>query len=80
MAEILEWLAFGLSLLCVYTYGTSKRRGAYVGMTTALAFIAWGLAAGVYAAALTNVVFFTLHFRNLRIARKYDETGRLSRG
>lgn len=66
---ILEYLAFGSSLTCVYLYGHNRVAGAWVGMVTAALFIAWGASAGVYAAMLTNVVFFGLHFWNLRKAR-----------
>ena len=68
IAELLEWAAFGASLCCVYCYGHSKSQGAVVGIATAILFITWGLAAGVLAAALTNIVFFALHCRNLRRA------------
>jgi len=72
LALSLEWLAFGASLLCVFCYGYSKTQGAIVGIVTAVLFITWGLAAGVAAAAATNVVFFFLHCRNLRRALYVD--------
>ena len=65
MVAVLEWLAFGASLLCVFCYGHSKTQGAIIGIATAILFIFWGLAASVSAAAAANVIFFFLHCRNL---------------
>ena len=66
MNVLLEWAAFGSSMACVFCYGHSKRQGALVGILTACLFIAWGIVAGVHAAAFTNLFFFGLHARNLR--------------
>lgn len=68
MALVLQWLSFGLSMLCVFCYGHSKVQGASVGIMTAIAFIVWGVVTQQHAAWLTNIVFFFLHSRNLRRA------------
>lgn len=70
--KVLEWSAFGGSLVSVWMYGRHPARGPLIGMTVALLFMAYGIVAGVYAAALSNVVFFWLHNRNYRKARKAD--------
>ncbi len=70
MIEALEWMAFGLSVICVWTYGRSKIKGACVGVVTALSFILWGYVAGIPAAGLTNILFLGLHIRNLIIGVK----------
>ena len=72
LTAILEWLAFGSAMLCVFLYGYSKARGAMVGLVTAALFITWGLTAEVYAAAVTNVFFLCLHGNNLRRAYNDD--------
>ncbi len=66
---IMEYLSFGLSMLCVFCYGHSKIQGSIVGILCAISFIIWGLTAEVYA-AIANVVFFILHGRNLTRALK----------
>lgn len=66
--DVLEWLAFGTSMLCVFCYGHSKLQGAVAGIFTAALFIAWGLVASIPAAAATNVFFLGLHGRNLKRA------------
>lgn len=71
---VLEWLAFGASMTCVYCYGHSKERGAIVGLITAGLFIAWGVVTLQHAAWLTNIVFLGLHARNL--ARAINERGK----
>ena len=73
-ATILEWAAFSASLLSVWFYGRKGLWGPVAGVSTALLFFAFGLAAEVYAAIFANAVFFTLHVRNgLRIMQA-DET------
>lgn len=67
MITILEWLAFSLSMLCVFCYGKSNTKGAIIGIITALSFILWGIVADIYAASVTNVIFLGLHIRNLRL-------------
>jgi hypothetical protein len=64
LITILEWSAFGLSLLCVYLYGERPRTAPIVGMACAWVFMVWGFLSGVPAAVVTNVVFFLLHMRN----------------
>ena len=68
MGDVLEWLAFGSSMLCVFCYGHSKMQGAVAGIITAVLFITWGFVASVPAAAATNVFFLGLHGRNLKRA------------
>lgn len=70
MADVLEWLAFLFSLLCVFCYGNSKLWGALVGVVTAALFVSWGIVAGVMAAAVTNTLFIALHLLNLKKALK----------
>lgn len=72
MVKLLEWLAFGGSLFSVYLYGRSRLYGPYAGVVVAILFMVYGLAAGIYAAALSNIVFFGLHLRNLLNARRQD--------
>lgn len=79
----LEWIAFGGSLMSVWTYGRHPAKGPMIGMAVAVTFIAYGIMAGIYAAAISNVVFLWLHFRNyinarkrgMRIIRKQIESG-----
>lgn len=68
ISQLLEWVAFTLSMICVFSYGKSKLIGSIVGIITAFTFIVWGIFAEVWAALLTNLVFIILHSRNLRIA------------
>ena len=72
IGQVLQWLAFGSSMLCVFCYGHSKMQGAVVGIVTAALFIAWGLVASVPAAAVANVFFLGLHGRNLKRALSDD--------
>lgn len=72
MIRILEWLAFGGSLLSVYAYGHSRIYGPRVGMGVAILFITYGFTASIYAAALSNFVFLYLHYRNYRKAKSMD--------
>lgn len=70
--KVLEWSAFGGSLVSVWMYGRHPARGPLVGMTVALLFMAYGIVAGVYAAALSNVVFLWLHYQNYRKGKNMD--------
>lgn len=63
--DLLEWAAFGSSLLCVFLYGYGRVVGGVAGIATALLFIGWGFAAGIAAAAYINIAFLVLHIRNL---------------
>ena len=63
--DLLEWTAFGSSLLCVFLYGYGRVVGGAAGIATALLFIGWGFAAGIAAAAYVNIAFLVLHIRNL---------------
>lgn len=66
LAVVLEYLAFGLSLVCSWVYGNRTIWGPVLGIGTALAFIAFGLVAAIYAAAFANIIFLAVHIRNLR--------------
>lgn len=68
MITVLEWIAFGLSLLCVYGYGRSRMMGGILGVATATSFIVWGIAAAVDASIVINSVHLLLHLRNIGIA------------
>jgi NTP pyrophosphatase (non-canonical NTP hydrolase) len=72
MLKLLEWLAFGGSLCSVYLYGRSRIYGPYAGLGVSILFVTFGLASGIYAAAVSNVVFFYLHMRNLLRAKRED--------
>lgn len=63
---LLEWAAFGGSMLCSILYGNGGKKGPILGLFVAVLFIVFGLAAGIYAAAFSNIFFFIIHFRNLR--------------
>lgn len=68
----LEWSAFGGSMLCSILYGNGGRSGPAIGILVAILFIAFGLIAGIYAAAVSNVFFFAIHSRNLRKTHMED--------
>lgn len=72
IVEVLEWLAFGGSLLSVWMYGKHPTRGPIVGMLVAVTFICYGIIATIYAAALSNLVFLYLHFRNWQKGKLMD--------
>ena len=72
IVTVLEWLAFGGSLLSVWMYGKHPTRGPVAGMAVAVTFMVYGIVAGVYAAALSNIVFFVLHNRNYRKGKNMD--------
>lgn len=69
---ILEWAAFGGSLLSVWLYGHSRIYGPVAGICVAVLFVAFGITAEIYAASLSNLIFFGLHFNNLRKGLKMD--------
>lgn len=71
-AHVLEWLAFGGSLLSVWMYGRHPVHGPLVGMCVSLLFIAYGQAAGVPAAIFSNIIFLNLHYRNYRKGKTMD--------
>lgn len=72
IVTVLGWLAFGGSLVSVWLYGRSPVRGPMAGMAVALLFVAFGLASKVYAAAISNIVFFIIHYRNFQKGRAMD--------
>lgn len=43
-------------------------------MAVSLLFMIYGIATGIYAAAASNIVFFTLHYRNWKKAKDMDWT------
>ena len=73
LAEILEWVAFGGSLTSLFFYGKKGLKGPCVGIGTSFAFIAYGFAAEVPAAIISNCVFMALHIKNLRSRIMGDE-------
>ena len=64
--QVLEWAAFGGSLASVWMYGRFPKYGPIAGMAVAVTFMIYGTASGIYAAALSNIVFLVLHYRNWR--------------
>ncbi|MBL4769514.1 MAG: hypothetical protein JKY94_17710 [Rhodobacteraceae bacterium] len=68
----LEYAAFGSSLCSAWLYGKQGIRGPIAGLFTVCLFVAFGYAAGVYAAIGANVVFAFVHIRNLRNALEND--------
>lgn len=72
LVTALEYAAFGGSLASVWFYGRNPTRGPIVGMGVSITFMAYGIASATYAAALSNIVFFYLHHKNLRKARNMD--------
>lgn len=72
LVKVLEWAAFSSSLVCVWAYGRGRYLGPVVGCCTATLFLAYGVSAGVWAAACSNVIFMGLHARNYRNARRTD--------
>lgn len=79
LALVLEYVAFGLSLVCSWVYGNKTIWGPILGIGTAIAFIAFGLVAGIHAAAAANIIFLFVHGRNLRKHMTDDITIRLRR-
>ena len=62
---ILEWLAFGGSLLSVYFYGKKGILGPFSGIIVSLFFILFGLQEQIHAAVISNMIFVALHTKNL---------------
>jgi NTP pyrophosphatase (non-canonical NTP hydrolase) len=73
MELILEYTAFGGSLLSTWFYGTKGRKGPITGLITSLLFIAFGLYTGIYAAVIANIIFAGIHYINLRKIILTDE-------
>lgn len=65
--SLLEYLAFGGSLCSAWFYGRHGIKGPIAGLLTAIAFIAFGYVAEVYAALASNLIFLFVHTRNLKI-------------
>jgi hypothetical protein len=66
MLGLLEWSAFGASLLSAWLYGSRPVWGAIVGIICCGLFFAFGLASGIYAAVVANIIFLVVHIRNIR--------------
>ena len=71
-AEVLQWIAFGGSLVSVWLYGYKDIRGAIAGVCTSVSFIAFGVAADLLAAILANFIFLILHIKNMRKTMDQD--------
>ena len=74
MISILEWSAFGASLLSAWLYGSRPVWGAIVGIICCGLFFAFGLISGIYAAVVANIVFLVVHIRNIRKLNMTDPT------
>jgi uncharacterized membrane protein len=64
LLPILEWSAFGSSLLCSWVYGYRTIAGPVIGIVTAILFMLFGWFSGVPAALAANLVFLIVHTRN----------------
>lgn len=69
---VLEWLAFGGSIVCTVLYGNGGRSGPLLGIFVAVLFVAFGAVSGFYAAIVSNLFFLAVHGRNLRRAHIMD--------
>ena len=70
----LEYTAFTCALLSAWLYGNKyDYKGPVDGIIASLVFIVFGLYSGIYAAAITNVFFVIINFRNLRKIIMKDE-------
>lgn len=65
---MLEWAAFGGSVICSLLYGRQSVWGPSAGLVVSCLFIAFGLTNEIYAAAFSNLFFIAVHGRNLRLA------------
>lgn len=74
LLTILEWTAFGGSLLSVWFYGRSPVWGPIAGIVVSLIFIVYGIYAAIPAAILSNLAFAYIHYRNLRKGLEMDWT------
>lgn len=72
MLPILEWSAFGVSLLSAWLYGSRPVWGAITGIFCCGLFFAFGIAAGIYAAVFANIIFLGVHIRNIRKLKMSD--------
>lgn len=73
METILEYAAFGGSLLSAWLYGNQGYRGPIAGLLTCVAFIVFGYVTELYAAIIANVIFMFVHSRNFRKVYNMDE-------
>lgn len=73
MEIILEYLAFGSSLVASWLYGNKGYGGPIAGLFTSTTFIAFGFVTEIYAAGFANIIFFMIHLRNLRKVWIMDE-------
>lgn len=73
MTLLLEYSAFGASLVSAWLYGKSGVKGPVAGLFTACLFIVFGLHTEIYAACVANLIFCGVHLRNLRVAIMNDE-------
>lgn len=64
LVTLLEWSAFGSSLLCSWVYGNRTIGGPLIGVVTAILFMLFGWFAGVPAAIAANLIFLGVHIRN----------------
>ena len=62
MELLLEYAAFGGSLLSAWLYGNSGYRGPIAGFATCILFIVFGYVTGLYAAIIANIIFMFIHF------------------
>ena len=69
---ILEYIAFGSSVLSAWLYGNKGYKGPVAGLFTCFAFIIFGYTTEIYAAIISNIIFIAVHFRNFMKVWKMD--------
>lgn len=74
MSVVLEWLAFGGSMLCSILYGNGGKSGPISGIFVAIFFILYGYVSNVPAAIISNIFFLIIHARNLRKTHMEDQS------
>lgn len=65
----IEWFGFGGVLIGTWFYGNGGMAGPFICFLAALALIIYGAAVASVAIWLTNLIFVTIHIRNLLKAR-----------
>jgi len=62
---LLEWAAFGISLLGVWIYGNNLKWGALVCLIGAILIVALGVTTEMWGMMLFNAGFVAIHIRNM---------------
>lgn len=70
---ILEWAAFGISLLGVYIYGENLKWGATVCLIGAVMIVILGVLTGMWGMAAFNAGFVAIHVINIHKGMRVSE-------